>query len=110
MAEAKLPRRCLTRRARSGLNARNDRRSKTLPTQPRNPPGNPPRTLPGNPPGNPPGNAMLPIVPAFGRIGEENAFAVLARATALARSGRDIINLGIGQPDFPTPAHVVEAG
>jgi aspartate/methionine/tyrosine aminotransferase len=53
---------------------------------------------------------MLPIVPAFGRIGEENAFAVLARATDLARSGRDIINLGIGQPDFPTPAHVVEAG
>jgi aspartate/methionine/tyrosine aminotransferase len=35
---------------------------------------------------------------------------VLARATELARSGRDIINLGIGQPDFPTPAHIVEAG
>jgi aspartate/methionine/tyrosine aminotransferase len=53
---------------------------------------------------------MLPIVSAFGRLGEENAFAVLARATELARSGRDIINLGIGQPDFPTPAHIVEAG
>jgi aspartate aminotransferase len=53
---------------------------------------------------------MLPIVPAFGRLGEENAFAVLARATELARAGRDIINLGIGQPDFPTPPHVVEAG
>jgi aspartate aminotransferase len=52
---------------------------------------------------------MLPIVPAFSRIGEENAFAVLARATELIRSGRDIINLGIGQPDFPTPPHVVEA-
>jgi aspartate/methionine/tyrosine aminotransferase len=52
---------------------------------------------------------MLPIVPAFSRIGEENAFAVLARATELMRSGRDIVNLGIGQPDFPTPAHVVEA-
>ncbi|MDJ1160205.1 pyridoxal phosphate-dependent aminotransferase [Chelatococcus sp. SYSU_G07232] len=51
----------------------------------------------------------LPIVPAFGRIGEENAFAVLARATALAAEGRDIINLGIGQPDFPTPPHIVEA-
>jgi len=52
---------------------------------------------------------MLPIVPAFARIGEENAFAVLARATELARQGRDIINLGIGQPDFPTPQHIVEA-
>ncbi len=52
---------------------------------------------------------MLPIVPAFSRIGEENAFAVLARATELARQGKDVINLGIGQPDFPTPPHVVEA-
>jgi aspartate/methionine/tyrosine aminotransferase len=46
----------------------------------------------------------------FGRIGEENAFAVLARAQALAVEGRDIINLGIGQPDFRTPEHIVEAG
>ncbi len=52
---------------------------------------------------------MLHTVPAFDRIGEENAFAVLARATALAEQGRDIINLGIGQPDFSTPAHIVEA-
>jgi aspartate/methionine/tyrosine aminotransferase len=52
---------------------------------------------------------MLHTVPAFDRIGEENAFAVLARATALAGQGRDIINLGIGQPDFHTPAHIVEA-
>lgn len=48
-------------------------------------------------------------VAAFDRMGEENAFAVLARATKLAASGRDIINLGIGQPDFPTPDHIVEA-
>jgi aspartate aminotransferase len=48
-------------------------------------------------------------VAAFDRIGEENAFAVLARATALANEGRDIVNLGIGQPDFSTPPHVVEA-
>ena len=46
---------------------------------------------------------------AFDRIGEENAFAVLARATDLAAQGRDIINLGIGQPDFRTPEHIVEA-
>lgn len=51
----------------------------------------------------------LQIVPSFGRIGEENAFAVLARATELQRQGKDIINLGIGQPDFPTPEHIVEA-
>jgi aspartate aminotransferase len=52
---------------------------------------------------------MLHVVPSFGRIGEENAFAVLARATELARGGMDIINLGIGQPDFATPPHIVEA-
>ena len=56
-----------------------------------------------------PGNAMLKTVAAFDRIGEENAFAVLARATALAAQGRDIISLGIGQPDFRTPDHIVEA-
>lgn len=49
------------------------------------------------------------IVESFSRIGEENAFAVLARAAALAAEGRDIINLGIGQPDFPTPEPIVEA-
>ncbi len=43
------------------------------------------------------------------RLGTESAFEVLARATALKASGRDIINLGIGQPDFPTPPHIVEA-
>src|SRR3954453_23783622 len=52
---------------------------------------------------------MPHTVAAFDRMGEENAFAVLARATALAAQGRDIVNLGIGQPDFPTPAHIVEA-
>ncbi|WP_420407294.1 pyridoxal phosphate-dependent aminotransferase [Hoeflea sp.] len=52
---------------------------------------------------------MIHPVAAFERIGEENAFAVLARATQLSAQGRDIINLGIGQPDFKTPAHIVEA-
>jgi aspartate aminotransferase len=52
---------------------------------------------------------MLHIVDSFGRIGEENAFAVLARATELQRQGKDIINLGIGQPDFSTPEHIVDA-
>ena len=52
---------------------------------------------------------MLKTISAFDRIGEENAFAVLARATELAAQGRDVINLGIGQPDFRTPDFVVEA-
>jgi aspartate aminotransferase len=52
---------------------------------------------------------MFRTIPGFSRIGEENAFAVLARATDLAAQGRDIINLGIGQPDFRTPDHIVEA-
>src|SRR3974390_2725243 len=52
---------------------------------------------------------MLQTIAAFDRIGEENAFAVLARASALVAQGRDIISLGIGQPDFRTPDHIVEA-
>ena len=43
------------------------------------------------------------------RLGTETAFEVLARAEALKSQGRDIINLGIGQPDFKTPPHIVEA-
>ena len=39
---------------------------------------------------------MLRTIAAFDRIGEENAFAVLARANALIAQGRDVINLGIG--------------
>ncbi|HYB28037.1 MAG TPA: pyridoxal phosphate-dependent aminotransferase [Solirubrobacteraceae bacterium] len=42
-------------------------------------------------------------------LGTESAFAVLARARELERLGRSIVHLEIGQPDFPTPAHVVEA-
>ena len=44
------------------------------------------------------------------QLGTETAFTVLARAAELSAQGRDIINLGIGQPDFPTPEHIVEAG
>ncbi|KMW59068.1 Aspartate aminotransferase [Candidatus Rhodobacter oscarellae] len=51
----------------------------------------------------------MQTVANFDRIGEENAFAVLARAGALAAQGMDVINLGIGQPDFPTPENIVEA-
>ncbi len=48
-------------------------------------------------------------IDGFDRIGEENAFAVLARAGVLASQGMDVINLGIGQPDFATPENIVEA-
>ena len=44
------------------------------------------------------------------RLGTESAFEVLARAQSLVTKGRDIINLGIGQPDFKTADHIVEAG
>jgi aspartate aminotransferase len=53
---------------------------------------------------------MLQMAARMGVLGTETAFEVLARANALAAQGRRVINLGIGQPDFPTPAHIVEAG
>jgi len=43
-------------------------------------------------------------------IGVESAFDVLVRARALEKQGRSVIHLELGEPDFPTPAHVVEAG
>ena len=52
---------------------------------------------------------MLRLVDAMSRLGTETAFEVLARAEALKAEGRSIINLGIGQPDFKTPDHIVEA-
>ena len=44
------------------------------------------------------------------RLGTETAFSVLAKAKALEAGGREIIHLEIGEPDFGTPDHVVEAG
>jgi aspartate/methionine/tyrosine aminotransferase len=43
------------------------------------------------------------------RLGTETAFEVLARARRLEAQGKSVVHLEIGQPDFPTPAHVVEA-
>ncbi|MDA0262492.1 MAG: pyridoxal phosphate-dependent aminotransferase [Proteobacteria bacterium] len=51
----------------------------------------------------------MQVADRMSRLGTESAFEVLARAEALKRQGRDIISLGIGQPDFPTPPHIVEA-
>ncbi|HUC69995.1 MAG TPA: pyridoxal phosphate-dependent aminotransferase [Stellaceae bacterium] len=53
---------------------------------------------------------MPQMAARMGVLGTETAFEVLARANALAAQGRSIVNLGIGQPDFPTPGHIVEAG
>src|SRR5215211_1919474 len=44
------------------------------------------------------------------RLGTETAFSVLAKARALEAQGREIIHLEIGEPDFDTPSHIVEAG
>ena len=51
----------------------------------------------------------MKLAEGMSRLGTETAFEVLARAAELERQGREIINLGIGQPDFKTPDHVVEA-
>ncbi|MFO1074406.1 MAG: pyridoxal phosphate-dependent aminotransferase [Geminicoccaceae bacterium] len=51
----------------------------------------------------------MQLAAAMGRLGTESAFEVLARAVRLQAQGQDIVNLGIGQPDFPTPPHIVEA-
>jgi len=52
---------------------------------------------------------MLHPAHRMSQLGTESAFEVLARAKALEAKGREIINLGIGQPDFRTPDHIVEA-
>ena len=52
---------------------------------------------------------MLHFNPNITAIEEEGAFAVLDRALALKAQGKPIINLGIGQPDFSPPGHVLEA-
>ena len=53
---------------------------------------------------------MVAMAARMASLGTETAFEVLARAKALEAQGRSIVNLGIGQPDFATPAHIVEAG
>lgn len=51
-----------------------------------------------------------PVAARMDRLGSESAFEVLGRARALEAQGVDIIHLEIGEPDFDTPEHVVEAG
>jgi aspartate/methionine/tyrosine aminotransferase len=52
----------------------------------------------------------MQLVERMSRIGIESAFEVLLKARALEKQGRSVIHLEIGEPDFPTPAHVIEAG
>ena len=55
-------------------------------------------------------NKIFNIASRNSNLGTETAFTVLAKANKLASEGKSIINLGIGQPDFATPDHIVEAG
>lgn len=51
----------------------------------------------------------LRLASRMSRLGTETAFEVLNRARALEKQGREIIHLEIGEPDFATPANIVEA-
>ncbi len=50
------------------------------------------------------------VAPRAAELGVEGAFAVYAAGRQLEAEGRDVIHLEIGEPDFPTPPHIVEAG
>jgi aspartate/methionine/tyrosine aminotransferase len=52
---------------------------------------------------------LMQLAKKMSRIGTESAFEVLAEARALEKRGKDVVHLEIGEPDFPTPAHIVEA-
>jgi len=52
----------------------------------------------------------LRLAEAMSRLGTETAFEVLVRAQQLERAGREVVHLEIGEPDFPTADHIVEAG
>jgi aspartate/methionine/tyrosine aminotransferase len=51
----------------------------------------------------------MKLADRMNQIGVESAFEVLVRARELERQGKHVIHLEIGEPDFPTPAHIVEA-
>ena len=51
----------------------------------------------------------MKLAERIGRLGVESAFDVLVRARALEAEGRSVIHLEIGEPDFSTPPHIIEA-
>ncbi|MBS4960336.1 MAG: pyridoxal phosphate-dependent aminotransferase [Clostridiales bacterium] len=53
--------------------------------------------------------AELSLAKRMSRLGSESAFAVLKRATDLEKKGKEVIHLEIGQPDFKTPRHIIDA-
>jgi aspartate/methionine/tyrosine aminotransferase len=55
-------------------------------------------------------SSSLRLASRMNRLGTESAFEVLVRARALEAQGKEIIHLEIGEPDFATPANIVEAG
>ena len=55
------------------------------------------------------GESALPLAKRMSRLGTESAFEVLVRARALEASGKHVIHLEIGEPDFPTAPHIIEA-
>src|SRR5208282_5673489 len=54
-------------------------------------------------------SSSLRLASRMNRLGTESAFEVLVRARALEAQGKEIIHLEIGEPDFATPANIVEA-
>src|ERR1700730_14455176 len=53
---------------------------------------------------------MPRIAERVSQLGTETALDVLIKARALEARGRTVIHLEVGEPDFPTPGHIVEAG
>ena len=52
---------------------------------------------------------MKPFSEAAGKLEGQAAFRVLARAKELERQGKNILHFEIGEPDFDTPDHIIEA-
>ncbi|MEZ4498641.1 MAG: pyridoxal phosphate-dependent aminotransferase [Thermomicrobiales bacterium] len=52
----------------------------------------------------------MKLATRMSRLGTETAFEVLVRARALEAQGRDVVHLEVGEPDFDTPANIIEAG
>lgn len=52
----------------------------------------------------------MKLATRMNRLGTETAFEVLVRARALEAQGRDVVHLEVGEPDFDTPANIIEAG
>jgi aspartate/methionine/tyrosine aminotransferase len=52
----------------------------------------------------------MKLATRMNRLGTETAFEVLVRARALEAQGRDVVHLEVGEPDFDTPANIIDAG